>query len=96
MNTMKSVTTASTTIQTWLVKYLADLLQLQETEVNLDRKFARFGLDSASIAAMAGELTDWLGVEVDPLLLYSHSTIRLLGEHLGNGMQLGTARQATA
>ena len=69
-------------IKTWAVKYIANLLDIPELQVDLDKPFSRFGLDSASTAAMAGELGQWLGLDIDPSVAYDHPTINKISNYL--------------
>jgi acyl carrier protein len=74
----------------WLRRYIADLLALPEEKIDLDVAFQRIGLDSSAAVAMTGDLSDWLGCDVDPSAAYEHSTIFKLShavyqEHLKAG-----------
>ena len=44
--------------------------------------FDRYGLDSSAAVGMTGDLEDWLGKEVEPILLYDYPTIETLARHL--------------
>ena len=44
--------------------------------------FDNFALDSATAITMSGDLEDWLGRSVDPMLVYDYPTIADLAEHL--------------
>ena len=69
-------------IQDWMVDYMAALLQVDSDEIDIDIPFDRFGLDSASAICMTGDLEDWLGLEIDPTLLYDYPTIGSMSAHL--------------
>lgn len=62
-------------IQTWLVNYLSKLLEINRDEVDVTAPFDRFGLDSATVVGMTGDLSEFLGVEVDPTLAYDYPTL---------------------
>jgi acyl carrier protein len=72
----------ATRIETWLCRYLADLLDLQPHSVETSQAFARFGLDSASMIGMTGDLGAWLGCEIDEALVYDYPTISSLSQIL--------------
>ena len=69
-------------IQTWLVDYLANLLEIEPNKVKVSTQFERYGLDSAAVVGLSGDLEEWLGLELDPTLLYDYPTIETLSQHL--------------
>jgi acyl carrier protein len=50
--------------------------------IDLDAIFIEVGLDSAGLVAVAGQLSDDLGAEIPPEMLFDYPTPRLLAEHL--------------
>lgn len=69
-------------IQDWLVAYIANLLEISSEEIDVTIPFDRYGLDSSAAVGMTGDLEDWLGKEVEPILLYDYPTIEALAQHL--------------
>jgi acyl carrier protein len=69
-------------IQDWLVAYIANLLEIESEEIDVTIPFDRYGLDSSAAVGMTGDLEDWLGKEVEPILLYDYPTIEALARHL--------------
>lgn len=69
-------------IQAWLVSYLAEVLEIEPDNVGVDSPFDRFGLDSARVVVMTGDMQDWLGCELRPTLAYDYPTIDALARHL--------------
>lgn len=69
-------------IQTWIVSYLAQLLNVDPEEVDTEIPFDRYGLDSSAAVGLTGDLEDWLGCEIDPTLLYDYPTVESLVQHL--------------
>lgn len=69
-------------IQDWIVAYVSDLLEIDPEEVDVTIPFDRYGLDSSAAVGMTGDLEDWLGKEVEPILLYDYPTIETLARHL--------------
>lgn len=69
-------------IQGWLVTHLAELLEIDQEEVEVDMTFDRYGLDSSAAIGLTGDLADWLGTEIEPTLLYEYPTIESLGQYL--------------
>lgn len=69
-------------IQAWLVSYLAELLEIEPDEVDVNIPFNRYGLDSSAAVGMTGDLEEWLGYDLDPTLIYDYPTIEALAGHL--------------
>jgi acyl carrier protein len=69
-------------IKTWLISYLADILDMPSEEVDPNASFDEFGLDSALAISLTGDLEEWLGKKVNPTLLYNYTTISSLSKNL--------------
>ena len=69
-------------IQDWIIAYLANLLEIDQEEVDVTIPFDRYGLDSSAAVGMTGDLEDWLKTEIDPTLLYDYPTVEALVQHL--------------
>jgi acyl carrier protein len=69
-------------LQGRIVAYLAEQLDCDADEIDVDRPFESFGLDSAAAVEMTGVLEEWFGCDVDPTLPYDHPTIARLSRHL--------------
>jgi acyl carrier protein len=69
-------------IQTWLQSYISKLLDTGTEEVGVHMELDRFGLNSAGVVSMIGELEEWLKVELSPSLLFEHTTIDAVAAHL--------------
>jgi len=71
-----------TEIQEWLVSYLAETLEIDQNEVDIEEPFTRYGLDSSSAIVMTGDLETFLGFEIDPTVAYDYPTIEALAQYL--------------
>jgi acyl carrier protein len=71
-------------IQDWIVAYLADLLEIEPEDVDVTIPFDRYGLDSSAAVVLTGDLENWLGIEIEPTLLYDYPTVEALVEHLSS------------
>ncbi len=69
-------------IQTWIVNYVAELLEVKPDRIDVTIPFDRYRLDSSAAVGLAGDLEDWLDRELDPTLLYEYPTIEKLTQHL--------------
>jgi acyl carrier protein len=82
---------AADEIVDWLVRYLATLLECEESGIAVDVPFNRFGMDSSAAVGMTGDLEEWLGFDLDPTLPYDYPTIETLARHLA---EVSAARAA--
>jgi acyl carrier protein len=71
-------------IQLWLVEYLAELLEVDSSDINANAAFTSYGLDSLTMAGMASDLAIWLGRELSPDSAYKFPSIQELAVHLAN------------
>ncbi|HVG59691.1 MAG TPA: acyl carrier protein [Hyalangium sp.] len=69
-------------VKEWLVGYIAQLLELDRSEVRTNVSMNRYGLDSMSAVSLTGDLGAWLDREVDPRLLYKQKTIDSLADYV--------------
>jgi acyl carrier protein len=69
-------------IQTWIVNYVAELLEVEPEKIDTAIAFDRYGLDSSAAVGLAGDLETWLDRELDPTILYDYPTIDALTQHL--------------
>jgi acyl carrier protein len=70
-------------IQHWMVSYLARHLDTHPDEIDVTAPFEHFALDSATAIEMTGDLEEWLGKRVDPMMAYDYPTIRDMAQYLG-------------
>jgi acyl carrier protein len=69
-------------IQEWMVAYIAKELEIAPEEIDVTVPFESFAIDSAVAIGMSGELENWLGKRVDPMLVYDYPTIEEMSGHL--------------
>lgn len=74
----------ATEIQTWIISYLAELLEVEPELVDPTIPFDRYGLDSSAAYALTGDLEEWLGSEIDPTAIYDYPTVEALSEYLSS------------
>ncbi len=68
--------------QDWLVDKLATRLEVEPSEVDVEKYFDEFDLDSTEALILAGELENWLGFELEATALWYHPTIAALSAHI--------------
>ncbi|MGD1805490.1 MAG: acyl carrier protein [Trichodesmium sp.] len=69
-------------LQDWLVSYLSQMLDIDIEEVSTTTSFARYGLNSSASISLIHNLSDWIGQEIDPTIMYSYPTIEAIAKHL--------------
>lgn len=69
-------------IQSWLVSYLAELLEMEDDEVDITISFDRYGVDSSAAIGLIGDLQGWLGLKLKPTTLYNYTNIKDLSDYL--------------
>ncbi|BDA68882.1 phosphopantetheine-binding [Calothrix sp. PCC 7716] len=77
----------SAEIQAWVASYLAELLEIDASEVDTTIAFDRYGLDSSVAVGLTGDLEEWLDIKLDPTLLYDYPTIETLSRHLASELK---------
>ena len=78
----KSEKPSATEIETWFISYLAELLELEADEIDVNSSFQSYGLSSAEGVGMIGDLGDWLGESLNPALIYEYPSIATLSAQL--------------
>jgi acyl carrier protein len=78
--TSEPITEAS--VQEWLVTHIAAVAQISPEEVDVDRPFAEFGMDSMKLFQLSGDLQKFLGYEVSEIVAWDYPTIAQLSRHL--------------
>lgn len=69
-------------IKSWLVSQLAERLELEINEIDIERDFTDYGLNSIEVVNLSGELENLLGRRLPPTLLLDYPTIESLAEYL--------------
>ncbi|NEQ38279.1 MAG: aminotransferase class I/II-fold pyridoxal phosphate-dependent enzyme [Okeania sp. SIO3I5] len=69
-------------IKSWLVSQLAERLEVDTNEIDIERDFTDYGLNSIEVVNLSGELENLLGRRLPPTLLLDYPTIESLAEYL--------------
>ena len=69
-------------IEALLVERVADLLELDPTDIDPMAPHASYGLDSATALMLAADLEEDLGVPMPDSLAWDYPTLRELAAHL--------------
>lgn len=66
----------------WLVEKFSHRLEVPAAEIDVEKLFPDFGLDSTEVLVLSGELEKWLGFELMPTAMWYHPTIAKLSAHI--------------
>ena len=76
---------SETEICAWCVAELATMLERPAEEIDPQAPLPQLGVDSATATWFIVALEEWLDRELDPELVFEHSTIAALARHLARG-----------
>jgi myxalamid-type polyketide synthase MxaE and MxaD len=85
-----------TEVEAWLVTNVANLLGLDPSRLDTRAPFASYGLDSANVVPLSGELEIMLDRRLSPTLLFEYPSIDELASHLAEGEALEPVAAASA
>jgi acyl carrier protein len=71
-------------IQNWLIEQLAERLEIDPEEIDIDEPFDNYNLDSGKALILLGRLEKWLGQEFNPVLIFNYPTVAQLAERLAS------------
>ncbi len=79
---MSEKTLTPQTVQEWLIEKVAHKMGVDRSEIDPDRYFDEFDLDSTEALVLSGELENWLGFELETTALWYHPTIAELSRYI--------------
>lgn len=71
-------------IRDWCTAYLAKSLKLSAELIDPNKKFARFGIDSASSVFFLMDLEEWLAIELPADIIFEYPTIAQLARYIAS------------
>lgn len=80
MATMTSLSEQA--VKDWLTAKFSHRLEVPANEIDSDKLFPDFGLDSTEVLVLSGELEKWIGFELMPTAMWYHPTINKLAVHI--------------
>ena len=72
----------SDVILSWLQNRIAEELNCGPDEVDLEATFDLLGLDSVSLLWIAGELAEWLKIEITAAMIFDTNNLPSLAEKI--------------
>ena len=65
-------------VESWMADWLVARAGVSPGDVDFEKPFAEYGLDSMTAVEMSGEIEDWSGVELNPVVAWNHPTVTRL------------------
>jgi acyl carrier protein len=69
-------------VEGWMTAWLTTRAGVDPADVDLEKPFADYGLDSITAVEMSGEIEDWSGIALTPVIAWNHPTVGRLSEFL--------------
>lgn len=79
---MKDKAPDASAIQSFCLNYVSKIVDLPVDRIDPAVDVDRLGMDSATAVALIMSLEEWLGIELQPEILFEHPTIAGLSKHL--------------
>ncbi|MDU9391296.1 acyl carrier protein [Pseudomonas japonica] len=64
-------------VNDWLSQYLSAEHSIDPRTIRLKTTFSELGLDSATGVALTLDVGEWLGIEVEPTVIFDYPTVEL-------------------
>lgn len=71
-------------IELWICDKFSEELKIDSDNVDINKPFSEYGLDSVFIVQMSGDLEDFLELKINPTTLFEYYTIEKLATHFSN------------
>ncbi len=69
-------------VESWMTEWLVARAGVQPSDVDPERPFADYGLDSMTAVEMSGDIEDWSGVELTPVVSWNHPSVSRLSSFI--------------
>ena len=69
-------------VQTWLVKRLAKELKVTEDQIDLQRSFSTYGIDSLAAVTITADLEDYIQCQLLRNVFWEYPNIALISEYI--------------
>ncbi len=71
-------------IEAWLVMHLAETLEVDSDEIDVNKQFVTYGMDSAQAIGLVGDLEDYVQRPLSPTIIWDYPNISALAEYIGS------------
>jgi acyl carrier protein len=69
-------------IELKILEWLRDRVGVPTTDLDRDRPFGEYGVDSMAAVELSGELEDWLSINLSPMTAWQYPTPAAIARHL--------------
>ena len=83
-------------IQKWIIAKIAEAANVPAASISPDEPMTSYGIDSLAAALLSGDLSDWLGIDLDPTLLWECPTVSALAARLWESVSQTTSQTKDA
>ena len=66
----------------WMKTWLIARAGVKPSEIKLDKPFSDYGLDSMTAVEMSGEIEDWSGTSLTPIVAWNYPTVSQLSQYI--------------
>ncbi len=97
--TVEEVDRLAERVESWLLTWMVERAAIPSHEVDRNKPFAEYGLDSLTAVELSQQLEDWLGVEVVPTVAWNYPTPATLSKYLAgeaSGLNSNSTADVTA
>lgn len=74
-------------IESWLIAKISDWLAIDASDIDRTEPTTNYGMNSMTAMTMAGELEDWLDIELEGTVLFDHPSVEALTRYLVEMLQ---------
>ena len=82
-------------IESWLLDWLVQRCGISRKEVDLEKPFAEYGVDSLAAVELGHELEEWLGITLTATVAWNYPTPRTLSHYLARETAGGALTNST-
>jgi myxalamid-type polyketide synthase MxaB len=73
-------------IRAWLINKIGELLTIAPEEIDTQEPLTNYGLSSMSGVILSGDVEQWLGLALEPMVAWEYPTIDALAQYLADEM----------
>ncbi len=88
------LTASAEEIQDWLVAQIAEQLDLDPEDIDIQEPISEFGLESIQAMIVVSRAEKSLGLKIPPTLVWNYPTIELLSQRLAEQPEVLSAHSA--
>ncbi|MEE3507579.1 MULTISPECIES: acyl carrier protein [unclassified Pseudomonas] len=83
-------------VKAWLSDYLSREHSIDPGQVRLKTTFSELGIDSATGVALMLDVGQWLGIEIEPTVIFDYPTVELFCTYVEeiHGQKLDKRKQS--